>query len=146
MGNSIHFRHTNGCSWESVKVFETENVSTWGGLEPPAFGLMPNALTYWAMRARHLLPHVVEYWLWWDIYFSGKINTWNVNCVRATTFIFDTGTVVLGKVSKSLRRKRLDPRGSRTPNLRNNAECSNLLSYQGRTFAVPCCWILALVV
>ena len=23
-GNSIHFRHTNGCSCESVKVFETE--------------------------------------------------------------------------------------------------------------------------
>ena len=26
--NSIHFRHTNGCSCGSVKVFETENVST----------------------------------------------------------------------------------------------------------------------
>ena len=27
-GHSIHFRRINGCSCESVKVFETENVST----------------------------------------------------------------------------------------------------------------------
>ena len=27
-GNSIHFRHTIGCSCESVKDFETENIST----------------------------------------------------------------------------------------------------------------------
>ena len=33
-----------------VKVFETENVSTWGGLEPPTFGFMPNALTYCAIK------------------------------------------------------------------------------------------------
>ena len=38
--------------------FETENVSTWGGLEFQAFGFMPNALTIWAIRARH----VFEYW------------------------------------------------------------------------------------
>ena len=31
-GNIIHFRLTNGCSCESVEVFETENVSTWEGL------------------------------------------------------------------------------------------------------------------
>ena len=42
--------------------FETENVSTWGGFEFQAFGFMPNALTIWAIRARHLLPHVFEYW------------------------------------------------------------------------------------
>ena len=59
-GNSIHFRHTNGCSWESVKIFETENISTWEGLEPPTFGFMPNALT--SIRVRHLLSHVAEYW------------------------------------------------------------------------------------
>ena len=28
-GNSILLRHTNGCSCESVKLFETENISTW---------------------------------------------------------------------------------------------------------------------
>ena len=114
MGNSIHFRHTNGCSWESVKVFETENVSTWGGLEPPTFGFMLNALTYWAIRARHLLSHVVEYWLWRYRYFWSKDNIWNVNCARVTTFI-DTGTGVLGKVSKSLRQKMSWPEGDSNP-------------------------------
>ena len=34
-----------------VEVFEQENVSTWGGLEPPTFGFMPNALTIWAIHA-----------------------------------------------------------------------------------------------
>ena len=67
--------------------FETENVSTWGGLEPPTFGFMPNALTIWAIRARHLLSHVVEYWLWRYRYFLRKANIWYVNCARATAFI-----------------------------------------------------------
>ena len=35
-------------------------------------------------------------------------------------------------------RKCLDLRGSRTPNLRIHAKCSNLVSYQGQTFAVSC--------
>ena len=35
-------------------------------------------------------------------------------------------------------RKCLDLRGTRTPNLWIHAECSNHLSYQGQTFAVPC--------
>ena len=52
-GNSIHFRHR--CSRESVKIFETEIISTWVGLELPTFGFMSNALTIWAIRARHLL-------------------------------------------------------------------------------------------
>ena len=138
-------RDTNVSSWESVKVFETESVSTWGGLEPPTFGFMPNALTYWAIRTRHLLSHVVEYWLWWYRYFSCKVNIWNVNWARATAFIFDTRTGVLGKMSMFWDRKCLDLRRIRTPNLRIYAECFNLLSYQSQTFAIPCCWILAQV-
>ena len=97
------------------RFFETENVSTWGGLEHPTFGFMPNALTYWAIRARHLLPHVVEYRLWWYRYFWSKINIWNVNCARATAFIFDTRMVVLGKVSKFLRQKMSRPEGYSNP-------------------------------
>ena len=31
------------------KFFETENVSTQGGLKPPTFRFMPNALTIWCM-------------------------------------------------------------------------------------------------
>ena len=97
------------------QVFETENVSTWWGLEPPTFGFMPNALTYWAIRARHLLSHVVEYWLWRYRYFWSKVNIWNVNCARATAFIFDTRTGVLGKVSKFLRQKMSRPEGDSNP-------------------------------
>ena len=94
MGNGIHFRHTNGCYLEGVKAFETENVSTWGGLEPPTFVFMPNALTYWAIRARHLRSHVVEYWLWRCRYLWNKVNIWNINCSRATAFIFDTQALI----------------------------------------------------
>ena len=56
-----------------IKIFKTENLSTWEGLEPPTSGFMPNALTIWAIRARHLLSHVVEYWLWWYRYFSVRL-------------------------------------------------------------------------
>ena len=101
------------------------------GSNPPTFVFMPNALTYWAIRARHLLSHIVEYWLWRYRYFWSKVNFWNVNCARATAFIFDTRTSVLGKVSKSWDRKCIDLSGTQTPNLRINAECSDLLSYQG---------------
>ena len=51
-------------------------------------GFMPNALTYWAIRARHLLSHVFEHWFWRYRYFWSKVNIWYVNCARATSFIF----------------------------------------------------------
>ena len=38
------FRLKNGCSWQSIDFFETENISTQGELEPPIFRFMPNAL------------------------------------------------------------------------------------------------------
>ena len=88
---------TSEYSFESVKVFETENVSTWGGLESQTFWLMPNALTYRAIRARHLLSHVFEYWIWPYRYFWSKIticnvNCCNVNCAWAAAFMLDTRT------------------------------------------------------
>ena len=61
---------------------------------------MPNALTYWAIRARRLLSHVFEHWLWRYRYFWSKVNIWYIDCARATAFIFDTLTGVLVKVSK----------------------------------------------
>ena len=64
------------------------------GLKPPTFGLMPNAQTYWAIRATHLRSHFVEYWLWWCRYLWSKINIWNFNCARATAFIFDTQALI----------------------------------------------------
>ena len=50
-------------------IFETENISTWGGLEPPTFAFMPYALNYWAIRARYWLHSVYlwysyMYWVW----------------------------------------------------------------------------------
>ena len=96
------FQLTNRYSFESVKDLETENVSTWGGLEPPTFGFMPNALTTWAIRATRLLSHVFEYWLCQYRYFLSKVNIWKVNCAKATAFIFDSQTDVLVKVSEDL--------------------------------------------
>ena len=81
-GQQHHFRHTNGCSCECVKAFETENASIWEGLEPPTFGFMPNALTIWVIRTRHLLSHFVEHWLWCYRYFEVKLTFWNINCAR----------------------------------------------------------------
>ena len=78
------------------------------------------------------------------VYFWSKVNFWNVNCARATIFIFDTWTDVLVKSQNFCDRKCLDLRGTRTPNFRIHAECSNYLGYQGQTFAVPCFWILPL--
>ena len=71
-------------------------------------------------------------------YFWSKVNIWNVTCAWTISFIFDTRTGVLGKVSKFLGQKMSRPEGDSNPNLRIHAECSNLLSYQGQTFAVPC--------
>ena len=72
---SNHVRFTNGCFLKkSVEVFETENVSTWGRFEPSTFAFMPNAITIWALRARHVLSHVIEYWLakWWNTYWEDR--------------------------------------------------------------------------
>ena len=56
-GNSVHFRLTNEFSYESVEVYETENVSTRRGLENLTFGFLPNALTIWAIGVRYLLSN-----------------------------------------------------------------------------------------
>ena len=69
-----------------------------GDSNPQPFGFMPNALIYWAIRARHLLSHVFEYWLWRCAYFRRKVNISYFNCARATAFIFDTRMGVLVKL------------------------------------------------
>ena len=145
------------CAWETAFIFDTQtdvlvtvskflrqkNVSTWEGLEPPTFRFMLNALTIWAIRARHLLSYVFEHLLWWYRYFWSKVNIWNVNCAWAAAFIFNTQTDVLMKVSKVFwDRKCLDLRETGTPNLPIHAECSNHLSYQGQ-FLPPRVSVLA---
>ena len=79
-------------------------------------------------------------------FFKVKL-TFEMLTVRGQQHSFSTHErVFLGKCQSFWDRKCLDLRGTRTPNLWIHAECSNLLSYQGQTFAVPCCWILVLAV
>ena len=50
-------------------------------------------------------------------YFWSKVNIWTVNCAQATTFVFDTRTDVLVKVSKFLRQKMSRPERDSNPQL-----------------------------
>ena len=61
---SLIFVVTYRCSCERVEILEIDNVPKWGRLELSIFGFMPNALTTWAIKARHLLSHGFEYRLW----------------------------------------------------------------------------------
>ena len=55
-GNSIHFRHTNGCFCDGVTKFLRQKMCRpEGDSKPPTFEFMSNALTIWAIRAKHLL-------------------------------------------------------------------------------------------
>ena len=66
LSNSIHFQLTNRCSCGSVKILETENVSTWGVLNPQSLDScwMLQPIELLLIRARHLLSLAFEYWLW----------------------------------------------------------------------------------
>ena len=59
--------------------------------------------------------------------FLSKVNICNVYCARTTSFIFDTRTDVLVKVSECLRQKMSRP--ERDPNLRMHADYSNHLRH-----------------
>ena len=104
--------HERMLLWKCQR-FETEYILTWGGLESPTFGSMPNALTIWAIRARYLLSCVFEYWLWRTQYFKVK-STFVMLTARATAFIFDTRTDILVEVSKFLRQEMFRPEGHST--------------------------------
>ena len=137
-GNSIHFRHTNGCSCYSVKVFETENVSTWGGLEPPIFGSMRNALTIWATRTRYLLPHVFEYWLCDIDSFEVKL-TFEMLTVRGQQHSFSTHermSLLKCQIVETKNEKNVLGEGG-TLNLRIHAECSNHFELSGQDICCP---------
>ena len=111
-GNSIHFRHTNGCYCESVKVFDIK-------------------------MTRPLLSHV-----FWntgssgvDIFWS-KANILNVNCARQQHSFPTHEREFLWQCKSFWNRTCLDPRVTWTPSLRIHAECSNLLSCRDQTFTV----------
>ena len=99
---------------------------------------MPNALAHWATRARHLLSHILNTSSG-GIDIFGVMLTFDMLTVRGQQHSFSTHERVhLWMCQSFWDRKCLDLRGTRTPNLRIHAECSNLLSYQVPTFAVPC--------
>ena len=66
---SIHFRLMNGCPCETVEDRD-RNCLELMGIRTPTFKFMPNALTTWVIRARHLLYHVFKYCIWRYKYFS----------------------------------------------------------------------------
>ena len=89
MGNSIYFRHTNGCSCESVKVFETENVSTCGGLEYQPSDSCRMLEPFELSGPDICCPMFLNTGFGGIDIFLSKVNIWNVNCAWATAFIFD---------------------------------------------------------
>ena len=99
---------------------------------------MTNALTYWAIRSRHMLSHVFSTSSGGIEIFEVK-STFDMLTVRGQQHSFSTHErMFLWKCQIFWDRKCLDLRGPRTPNLQIHAECFSLLSYQGQTFAVPC--------
>ena len=74
-----------------------------------------------------------KHWLWRYRYFLSEVSIWYVNCVGNSHSYSTHERVFLWKCQSFWDRKCLDLRGTRTPNLRIHAECSNLLSYQGHT-------------
>ena len=107
------------------------------GTRTPKLRIHANAVTYWAIRARHLLSHVFEHWPWRYRYFLNKVNIWNVNCARATAFIFDTRTGVLVKVSKFLRQKMSRPERDSKP--QSSDSCRMLIvSHETNRLSVHC--------
>ena len=95
-----------------------------GGHEPPTFGFMPNALTYWAIRSRHLLSHVLNTGSSSIDIFEVKL-TFEMLTVCGQQHSFSTQErVLLWKCQSFWDRKCFELRKPRTPNLRIHAECS----------------------
>ena len=86
-GNNIHFQLKNDLLEKVSKVFETENVFTQWGLEPPTFRFMPNALPF------ELLGPVSE----WVIKFNGLFWTTDI-----TVYIVHTSRVIISFTLKPL--------------------------------------------
>ena len=71
------------------------------------------------------------------VYTCSKVNIWNLKCVRQTA-LFSTHDRMFLRKSQSFRdRKCPDLKGTRTPNLRIHAECSNHLRCKDQKLAVP---------
>ena len=128
-GNSIHFRLTKVCSWESVWSIWNRNC----------------------LQMRDLKPHFSYRNQAFDITCFGILflavsYLWNINCARTTAFIVDSRTEVREKVSKYLRLIMSRPREDLNPQSSDSCWLLYHLSYRGQTFAFPCFEILTLMV
>ena len=71
--------------WKCQSFWDRKCLDQRGTRTP---NLRIHVLTIWAIRARHFQSQVFEYWLWWYRYVWSKVSIWNVNCARATAFIW----------------------------------------------------------
>ena len=123
------------------------------------------AIYIWKFKS---VLYITGTWSWWSLWLStnvlwltalGHQQVWCWLLIFEVKLTFEMVTVggqqhsfwthewmFLWKCQSFWDRKCLKLRETQTPNLRIHAECSDRLSYQGQTFAVPCFWILALVV
>ena len=119
---SVHFRPTNGCSYESDKVFETEDVLTWGGLEPQ-LRIHAECSNYLSYQGQTFVA--VSCFLILALgykFFLVKL-TFGMLTVRGQQRSFSTHErIFLWNCQSFWDRKCLDMRGTRTPNLRIHAE------------------------
>ena len=84
LNERLHWCHWSISNWSLMPL-----LLTWIKFNSsmPIFGLMPNAPVIWAISPDICCP-MFEYWLWRYRYFWNRVNVWNVDCVRATSFIF----------------------------------------------------------
>ena len=71
------------------------------------------------------------------IYFQNKVSIWNINCARATAFIFYTRTGVFVKVSQILRQKMTRPEGDSNPQSSDSCRILQLFELSGPNICCP---------
>ena len=97
--------------WRKYQSVDTESVSTHGGVKPPAFIFMLNALSF-KLQGTDLC----YYHMFWNTGSGGtdsfvcKVNIRNINGVQATASILNSRTDVLEKVLMFLRYRCSPPR------------------------------------
>ena len=108
------------------------------GTRTPNLRIHAECSNHLSYQGQTFVVFCFEHWLWRYGYFWSKVNIWTVNCARQQHSFSTHERMFLWKCQSFWDRKCFDQRGTRTPNLRIHAECSNHLSYQGQTFAVSC--------
>ena len=151
----MNVHSNNTCLWRSpdnilLRLLELIQVSTW--MSSRRQSVVARTHTYHQSSLPHELQAmdcivkvvVIDRFSCMTVFFKINLTFEMSMCVGSSIHFWLTNGCFCESVN--LERKCLDLRGTRTPNLRIHAECSNHLSYQGQTFAVPCIWILPLAI